>query len=86
VVTDPATTETLPVEAPAATGTTAGAGKAVVLLDDNVTCAPPPGAGPPSVTVTVAVAPLSTVVGLTERPLMAGPTVVKLNIDDHVPY
>lgn len=51
---------------PLATTTVAGACAAAVLLLDSATVAPPLGAGPLRVTVPVAPAPPTTVVGLTE--------------------
>jgi hypothetical protein len=54
--------------APAATITLEGTLAAVVLLLESVTCAPPAGAGPLSVTVPVEdCAPPTTLVGFSER-------------------
>ena len=53
------------VVAPAATVTDAGTWAAAVLLEVNVTTAPPVGAGPLSVTVPVEEVPPGTVAGLT---------------------
>ena len=85
-LTAPATTETLPEDEPAGMKTADGTGRADALLDDKATCAPPVGAGPSKLSVTVAVAPLNTVVGLIEIPLIVAPDVVKLSIADQSPY
>ena len=50
--------------APAGTVTLPATVAAAELLLDSVTCAPPPGAGPSSVTVPVELLPPATVVGL----------------------
>ena len=55
--------------APPATGTLAGTVAAEVLSLDKDTTAPPPGAGPLSVTVPVEELPPTTLVGFTPREL-----------------
>ena len=66
-------TVTLALERPAGTVRLAGAGKAAALLD-SVTAAPPEGAAPLSVTVTVAEAPPATVDGVTDNNVTVGST------------
>jgi len=64
--------------APAGTVTLPATVAAAELLLDSVTCAPPPGAGPSSVTVPVELLPPATVVGLSaseERRTSGGFTV-----------
>ena len=61
----------------AATVTLAGTCAAAVLLLDNVTTAPPAGAGPFSVTVPVEVAPAGTEVGFRVTELRTAAVTVK---------
>jgi hypothetical protein len=58
--------------APAATITLAGTLAAAVLLLDSVTCAPPVGAGPLSVTVPVEEFPPVTLAGLSANEVRVG--------------
>ena len=62
--TAPVLTGKVALEAPAATVTLPATVATAELLLDSVTCAPPPGAGPSSVTVPVELLPPATVVGL----------------------
>ena len=70
----------VPVVAPAGTVTAAGTWAAAVLLDVNVTTAPPVGAGLSKVTVPVDDAPPSTVAGFTLTALSAAPGAVTVKV------
>lgn len=82
VVTDPAVAEKVWLVLFAATVTFAGTGRAVVLPLCSVTCSPPAGAGPVSVTVPVVTWPMTALVGINDRLTTTGATTVIGTVDD----
>jgi hypothetical protein len=86
LATRPVVTKTLALVAPAATETLAGTGTAVELLLASITTAPPEGALPFSVTLTVTTLPPTVVDGVTVRvEIPSGPTVTEADFET-LPY
>jgi hypothetical protein len=71
--------EKLALLCPAGTLKVEGTGKAV-LFSERLMVAPPDGAGPLSVTVTVAYCPDATVLGLMESPVRVGSATVTVTL------